>query len=172
MTLSYASSLDDVVEPSVRLYLRGKTSAKNRLRSALIWAVAFAALAFLGFNSKQNVNLPVICIAAALWGAGLTWLTYKGAVRRRIAKYVATELAGPWPRTTDYEIKDGKLISTTSGVTISFALADLIAVSEDAKYLELTFGSKGLCTIPLRAFADTDEKNAFRSAVGHPPLTA
>lgn len=172
MTLSYDANLDDVAEPSVRLYLRGKTSAQNRLRSALIWAAAFAALAFLGFNSKENVNLPVVCLAAAAWGAGLTLLTYKGAVRRRIVKYVATELKGSWPRATTYEIKDGKVSSASSGVTISFALADLVGVSEDGKYLELSFGAKGLCVIPLHAFEDSDHKAAFLAALGRDPSAA
>lgn len=172
MKFAYESTLDDVVEPSVRLYLRSKTSATNRWRSALIWAFAFAAFAFIGFRYKTDVNIAVICLAAAAWGAGLVLLTYKSSIRRRIAKYVAREMSGPWPRTTSYEINDGQVISTTSGVTISFNLADLTAVTEDARHLELTFGSKGLCTIPLRAFPSIGEKTAFLAAVGRSPATS
>ncbi len=161
MTLSYDSTLDDVVEPSVRLYQRGRTYKNQRWTGAAIWGAAFAVFAAIGFRSKPDINLPLICLAAAAWGAGLTLLTYKGTVRRRITKYVRTELKGDWPRTTDYTIADGKIVTTTSGVSVSFQLSDLTGVTEDGKYLELNFAPKGLCTIPLRAFHDTDHKAAF-----------
>lgn len=169
MKFTYESTLDDVVEPSVRLFVRSKTYATHRWRGAAIWGVAFAVFAAIGFRSKPDINLPLICVAAAAWGAGLTLLTYKGSVRRRIAKYVKTELPGGWPRITDYEITDDKLTGTTSGVSLTFNLADLTAVTEDAKFLELTFGTKGLCTIPLRAFSSAEEKAAFLAAIHHPP---
>jgi len=162
MTFSYDSTLDDVSEVSVRLFLRSKTYATNRWRGAALCAAMFAAFAFLGFNAKENINLPAVCAAAAVWGAGLFLLTYKGSIRRRIKKYIATELKGPWPRPVVYEIKDGKLLSTTSGTTITFALSDLSSVTEDSRYLELTFDSaNGIAVIPLRAFDDTYHKAAF-----------
>lgn len=167
MPLTYEATLADVAEPSVRLFLRGKTYATNRWRGALLCAAMFAALAFLGFNARENINLPLVCFAAA-WGAGLFLLAYKSAVRRRIINYVATELKGSWPRTTHIEIKDARLIRTTAGSPASFPLTGLTSVTEDAKYLELVFGPKNLCLIPLRAFDSTDEKHAFRALLGHP----
>lgn len=173
MKLSYESTLDDLVEPSLRLYLRSKTYATTRWRGAAFCAAAFGIFAFLGFNAKENVNLPVICTAAAAWGAGLFLLTYKGTVRRRIKNYLANELkGGPWPRPADYEIKDGQLIGTGSGVNTRFALADFTGATEDGGRLELAFlnsatGNQGLCVIPLRAFESTDEKNSFLAAL-HP----
>lgn len=165
--ISYESTLADVVEPSVRLYQRGRTYTTQRWTGVAIWGGAFAVFAAIGFRSKPDINLPLICLAAAAWGAGLTLLTYKGTVRRRITKYVRTELKGDWPRHTDYTVADGKLTSTTSGVSISFQLADLTGVTDDGKYLELNFAPKGLCTIPLRAFDDTEHKAAFLAALGH-----
>jgi len=168
MTLSYDSTLDDVTEASVPLILRSKTYATNRWRGALLCAAIFTAFAFLGFNAKENINLPVVCAAAAAWGAGLFLLTYKGSIRRRIAKYIASEMKGPWPLPTVYETTEGKLTSTTSGARTTYTLADLTAVQEDKRYLQLTFGPKGLCLIPLRAFDDTDHKNTFLATLGRP----
>ncbi|MDF3056014.1 MAG: hypothetical protein K0R17_229 [Rariglobus sp.] len=166
MKLTYEASLDDVIEPGVRLFMRGKTCATNRWRGALLCAAIFAVFAWLGFQSKENVNLPVVCLAAAGWGAGLFLLTYNGTVRRRIRKYATSEMKGPWPATTVIEIDAGKITSTTAGVTSAFELADLSDTAEDSNYLELRFGNKGACVIPLRAFHSSGEKAAFLAATG------
>lgn len=167
MTLSYDSTLDDVTETSVRLYQRGKTYASRRWGGAVLSAVLFAFFGLLGFHSHETVNLPLICFAAAAWGAGLYWLTYNGSVRRRLKKYIVAQLPGAWPRPTRYEIKDGQLRGTTAGAPVSLALSDLAAVREDAGYLVLDFGGpQGLCVIPLRAFASAAEKAEFLAALG------
>ncbi|MEZ0216882.1 MAG: YcxB family protein [Rariglobus sp.] len=169
MKLSYDSTLDDVVETATRSFLRSAAYKTNRWRGAVLCAVVFGVLGFLGFHSSQNINLPAICAIAAAWGAGLYLFGYKTSVRRRIAKYVATEMKGPWPRTTELEITDGKLINTTGGATTTYSLADLTSVNEDPRFIELSFTTKGLCLIPLRAFDDTDEKNAFLTSMEPTP---
>jgi hypothetical protein len=161
MTLAYDSTLDDVAETAFRLYQRGRSYRTNRWIGTALCTVAFAVLAFLGFHSAQNINLPILVIVASAWGAGVFLFGYKRSIRRRIASYIASEMKGPWPQRTVYEIKNGKLTTTTSGVGLTFLLADLTAATEDKHYLQLTFGPKGLCAIPLRAFDDTDHKTAF-----------
>lgn len=154
-------TLDDVVETAFRLYQRNGSYRTNLWLGTILCTVAFAGLAFLGFHSARNINLPVLLIVAAAWGAGIYLFGYKSSVRRRIQRYITTEMKGPWPRPTVYEITGGKLTGTTSGVGVTFLLADLTAVTEDARYLQLTFGPKGICLIPLRAFADHDHKTNF-----------
>lgn len=172
MKLSYESRLDDIVEPAVRLFLRSKTYQTNKWRGTLLCAVVFAVFAFLGFHARDAISIVWICMAAAAWGAGIYLLTYKGTVRRRIEKYVARQTEGKLPETTLYEVTSEKLNYTTLGVGITFPLADLIVIVEDAEYLELSFGEKGICVIPLRAFSTPDEKAAFLSAVrGVPALS-
>jgi hypothetical protein len=168
MTLTYDSTLDDVVETATRSFLRSAAYKTNRWRGAVLCAVVFGVLGFLGFHSAQNINLPVVCAVAAAWGAGLYLFGYKTSVRRRIAKYVATEMKGPWPRSTSLEITGGKLISVTAGASTTYPLADLTSVSEDTRFIELSFTTKGLCLVPLRAFDDIGEKTRFLSAIGHP----
>jgi pimeloyl-ACP methyl ester carboxylesterase len=132
-------------------------------------AGAFGVFALLGFNAKPSVNLPLICFAAAAWGAGLFLLVYKDSVRRRITRYVASELKGPWPRLYRWEIKARQLICTSAGLTYTYNLADLTGVHEDGRWLELSFGERTSCVLPLRAFADTEEKARFLATVGQPP---
>lgn len=165
MTLHYESTLDDVVEAAFRRFLRGKAYTTTRWRGAVFCALAFAALAFLGFNAKEAVNLPVVCFAAAAWGAGLFLLVYKSSVRRRIKTYLAGELKGEWPRPAAFEIKDGQLIGTGAAASPAFALADFTGSVENSRWLELRFGEKEACVIPLRAFASPEEKSAFLSAL-------
>jgi len=170
MKLTYETTLAEVSEAPVRLFLMGKTYATNRWRGALICAGAFGFFALLGFNAKTNVNLPVICVAAAAWGGGIFLLAYKGMVRRRIIGYVASELKGTWPRRTDYAVNGTQLICTSAGQTFIYRLAELAGVHDDGRWLELSFGERGLCVIPLRAFADTDEKSRFLAAMGEPSI--
>ncbi|MFA6959576.1 MAG: hypothetical protein WC205_02360 [Opitutaceae bacterium] len=167
MKFTYEAKLLDVVEPSFRLFKRTPAYAANRWRGAVICAVAFALFAFLGFHSKENINLLVICLGAGAWGGGLYLLTYRSTVRRRITKFVSAELKGSWPRTIRYELKNEKLTSKMNETVQTFALAKLTGVTEDKKFIELSFGTKSPCVIPLRAFESTDEKTAFRSAIGH-----
>ena len=169
MKLTYDSTLDDVVETATRSFLRSASYKTNRWRGAVLCSVAFGILGFLGFHSAQNIKLPVICAVAAAWGAGLYLFGYKTTIRRRIAKYVVTEMKGPWPRTTVIEITGGKLVSLTAGASTTYPLADLTSVTEDANFIELSFTTKGICLVPLHAFADTDEKNAFRAAIESTP---
>lgn len=165
MKISYEAGLADYAEPSVRLYLRSQACATQRWRGAVLCAGVFGGFAFLGFHAKETVNIFGVCAAAGVWGAGLFILTYTGAVRRRIANYIAGETKGPWPRTTAYEVDQSRLISTCAGATRSFNLSDFAGIREDSKRLELNFGAKGLCVIPLRAFDSTDEKAAFLNAL-------
>ncbi|CAM2858852.1 hypothetical protein [Rariglobus hedericola] len=171
MTLTYEATLADFAEPSVRLFQRGPAYASNRWKGAVVCATVFAVFAFLGFNSKENVNIAVICLAASAWGAGLFMLTYKSTVRGRVIKYIATQTPGSWPRTTEIEIVDNKLNSTTSGATHSFQLSDLGDVTEDSKRLELSFGNRGLFVIPLSAFESTEEKEAFLNELPRPSVS-
>ena len=165
MKLSYDSTLDDVVETSTRTFLRSPAYATNRWRGAVLCAAGFAVFGFLGFKDKDTINLPVVCIAAAAWGAGLYLLAYKSALRRRIASYAAGELTGEWPRATQCVVENGQLVTTTFGTSTAYTLAELSHVTEDAKVLELHFGPKSTCMIPLRAFESAEEKAEFLAAL-------
>ena len=165
MKLIYDSTLDDVVETATRTFMRTPAYATNRWRGALLCAAGFAVFGFLGFKDKDTVNLPVVCIAAAAWGAGLFLLIYKSAVRRRIASYAAGELTGEWPRATHCVIENGQLVTTTFGTRTAYELAELSRVNEDTKVLELSFGPLPTCTIPLRAFDCAEEKAEFLAAI-------
>ena len=169
MNFTYEPPLAEAAEAPLRLFLRGRTYATQRTRGAWICAGAFGFFALLGFNAKPNVNLPLICFAAAAWGAGLFLLVYKDSVRRRITRYVASELKGPWPRPTLWEINARQLICTSAGLTYTYNFADLTGVHEDGRWLELSFGERTPCVLPLRAFADTEEKARFLAAVDQPP---
>ncbi len=169
MKITYETTLAEATEAPLRLYLSGTTYATHRWQGAAICAGAFGFFALLGFNAKPNVNLPLLCFAAAAWGAGLFLLVYKNSVRRRITRYVSSELKGPWPRPTHYEINALQLICTSAGLTYTYRLADLSGVHEDGRWLALSFGERAPCVLPLRAFADTDEKARFLAAVGQPP---
>jgi len=165
MKLIYDSTLDDVVETATRTFMRSPAYATNRWRGAVLCAAGFAVFGFLGFKDKNTVNLPVVCIAAAAWGAGLYLLAYKSAVRRRISSYVAGELTGEWPRATHCVVENGQLVTTTFGTSTTYALAELSRVVEDAKVVELSFGPASTCTIPKRAFDSAEEKAEFLAAI-------
>lgn len=165
MKLSYESRLEDISESAIRLFLRGKSYTTQRWRGAVLCAAVFAVFAFLGFHAREVINVVWICVAAAAWGAGLFLLTYRSTVRKRIATYVARETEGKLPHTTTVELHDGKIISSGAGTSRTFPLSDLRSASEDARYIELLFGERDLCLIPLRAFSTEEETTAFLAAV-------
>jgi hypothetical protein len=171
MKITYETTLAEAAEAPLRFFLRGKTYTTNRWRGTLICAGAFGFFGLLGFNAKPNVNLPVICVAAAAWGAGIFLLAYKSMVRRRITTYVASELKGTWPRRTDYTVNGAQLICTGAGQTFTYRRAELTEVHDDGRWLELSFVERGLCVIPLRAFADTNEKVRFLTVLGEPSVS-
>jgi hypothetical protein len=43
-----------------------------------------------------------------------------------------------------------------------------VTFDDDGRWLELEFDERGLCVIPLRAFADTEEKSRFLAVLGEP----
>jgi hypothetical protein len=82
-----------------------------------------------------------------------------------LRKYVEREHGPSIPALTTYFL-DGDVIRCDSlGVSISFRVDDLMEIVEDAETLELSFGSKGLCVIPMRAFKTSEEKTAFLTTI-------
>lgn len=165
MTLRFDSTPDDIAEHAIRHFVRGKTYAANRWRGAALCGLVFAVFGFLGFHSKQTVNLAVVCAAAASWGAGVFLLAYKGVVRGRIRKFVTKELAQKPARSGTLEIRDGRLVGAGAFAAVTFPLADLVSVTDDGKWLELFFGEQRLCLIPARAFESSADKDAFIAAL-------
>ena len=105
------------------------------------------------------------CIAAAIVGAGVGYGLYPSTIRKRLRKYVEREYGSSMPARTTYSL-DGQTIRCDSlGVSISYHLDDLKEVVEDVEALELSFGAKGLCLIPVRAYKTSEEKNAFLSTI-------
>lgn len=80
-------------------------------------------------------------------------------------KFVAAETKGRSSFPTAFFIEDGTLRCDTDGLTSIRPLSELQSVSEDQGYLEMYFGDKGLCSIPLRAFSSEAQKAEFVSAL-------
>lgn len=165
MTVRFDSSPDDIAEHAVRHFVRGKTYATNRWRGAILCGLVFAVFGFLGFHSKETVNLAVVCGAAAAWGGGVFLLAYKGVVRGRIRTFVTKELAGKPQRSSSLEIGNGRLSSAGPCMAGAFLLNQLVSVADDGKWIELFFGGQHVCLIPSRSFESTSEKEAFISAL-------
>lgn len=165
MTVRFESTPDDIAEHAVRHFVRGKTYAANRWRGALLCALVFAVFGLLGFHSKENVQLPVVCAAAAAWGAGVFLLAYKGLVRGRIRKFVTKELSGKPARYGSLEIQNGRLTGAGTCASINHPLSELVAVNDDGRWLELSFGARQVCLVPVRAFESPADKELFIAAL-------
>lgn len=169
MQFTYEATLEDVAEAPVRLYFRSKATRAGKWRGVIICAIVFAVFGFLGFHSKETVSLPAVCVAAALWGAGIYLLSFKSVMRGRIRKFVAKELSGKLPFTAACQVADGTLLRAGAGLVNTFELAELQAVNEDARWIELAFTDNRLCVIPQRAFESEEQKTEFLVAVGRGP---
>jgi hypothetical protein len=165
MTLTYEPTLEDLSEPSIRFYLRSGTAASSRWKSAAISGFLSAVLAYALVQARR----PDLAVKAAFTAGALTamlnGLLFLPGVRRRIRKYVSKQVSALMPLKTTYNIHNDSLHCETAGVTTTFSLSDLSEISEDEKRLEIAFGPKGLCVLPLRAFRSPAEKEAFIAAI-------
>ena len=161
MTLIYQATLDDIAEPAIRHFLRSKTARRNRVRSTIFGAILMTvAFVFIFRNRPQDFNV-IAGFVGAIIGAVINFWTYIPTVKKRIRKHIEIDSGHRIPNETKYVVEPGLLRCESLGVKIEFALADLKEVSEDASWLELSFGEAGVCTIPLRAFTNNLSKGTF-----------
>ena len=165
MTLSYDAGLNDVVEPAVRQFLRSDTSKRNLRISTLRGAILLGlATAFL-FRHNLPVQMLLAGVCGAIAGGLLNYFAYKPTVIRRVRRHLEKETAGRLPAKTIFTISDGKIQCECLDVSVAFRATDLLAISEDDQRIELSFGNKGLCTIPLRVFPSLKKREEFIEAI-------
>lgn len=165
MILAYDAQLDDLAEPAIRHFLRTQTARRTRILTSIRGAFILGAAFFLFFHNHSPAHAAIAIVLGALTGGLLNYYTYPVGLRRRVRKHFETETRGRLPARTVYTIQNGNLACEILGVTTSFALVDLVAVSEDGQRLELSFGEKGLCLVPLRAFGSEEQKSAWIAAL-------
>jgi hypothetical protein len=161
MSLSYHSQSRDFVEVSARHFFRTKSARQIKIRNT-ITSGAFAVFFtyFLIQRDPSLIRLAISLIVALIGGMTLGYFTFESDARSRLLKYARTEFGEECPLTT-YTIQEGYLNYSGRGTDVIFNLADLVSVSEDHEWLEIDFGSRGLCIIPLRAFSDNEHKHQF-----------
>ena len=161
MTLSYNADLDDVAEPVLRHFFRSQSARHAQLKSTIYGALFMGAAGCFVARRWEPTTIVIAGLIGALAGAVLNYFTYKPTATRRIRKHMKRETEGRLPAQTIFSFEQDRIKCECLGVVVSFSLADLESVTEDDKRLELHFGSKGLCTIPLRAFSSDIEKSNF-----------
>ena len=161
MTLSYQATIEDVTEPSLRVFFRSRSARDNQIKSTIIGAVFMAAAGCYIARRWEPTTLIIAGLVGAIAGALLNYFTYKPTATRRIRKYMKRETEGRIPAQTTYSLKEDRIECECLDVIVSFSLADLESVTEDSERIELYFGNKGLCTIPIRAFSSDVEKSKF-----------
>lgn len=170
MKITYEPTLDDMVEPQLRVYFRSKSYQKNRWTTAISGSLIMTA-AFWIFLRPQSIRTILLTLFLGVATGLVTYLlTFKDGVKKRIRKYVERENKGLPACLSEYTVTEGKIVYTGRNVSISFSLSDLLSITEDAERLELFFGAdKGLCVIPLRAFQSPEEKSLFLSSLKPSP---
>lgn len=166
MRLEYEATLDDVSEPMIRHYLRGRNYARQRFREPMWGGIAAMIGCYLiSVVSKPLADIWWIYPLVFLLGYAVVRIPLQATVSRRIRSYVRREMGNSLPAKTSFEVSDNHLYCESMKSDISFRLADLSESSEDGERLELVFGETGVCTIPLRAFRDAEEKEEFLEKV-------
>lgn len=161
MKLSYEADVDDFAEPTIRFYLRSKSARKSRLKSALIGAVILAATSVFIVRGSNQTTVIVAGLIGVGIGAWTNYYFFPSTVSKRIQKFIKNEHGDRLPTETTFTVGADDLENESFGIKVTFPLSQLTAITEDEQRLELAFGDKGLCTIPLRVFADPEAKAAF-----------
>ena len=164
MQLEYETNLADVAEVHVRFFQRSKTFKKSRVKSSLVCSLyALGGMYLASRNSDHEIDCLAFFLAAF---AGIfVFCISKRTSRRRIFKCIKREHGDLLPCTTKYTLDDQRLTCESFGVDLSFSLDDLEEVVEQKEDIEISFGSRGLCVVPNRAFDSESHKSAFLSAV-------
>ncbi len=162
MTISYHSLPEDVAEAGTRFFLRSEMARRIKRRNMFFGAItAIIVSYFLFLHDNPTVfRAAFVVTASIIGGIALNHFTFESGVRSRLLKHARLELGDEKPLTT-YTIQEGRLTCNSRGVDIGFNLSDLLSVGEVGGRLELSFGSRGLCVIPLTAFKTTESKEQF-----------
>ncbi len=107
------------------------------------------------------VVIAIGCFVAATVGFVIAFCVYPSSTRKRIKKYVEREHGHALPALTRYTVAEDTIQCECLRTTITFRLDDLKEISEDSEVVEVSFGSKGLRVISLRAVQTPDEKMTF-----------
>ena len=165
MQLVYDTTLSDIAEAHTRFAVRSRTFKQSRLYYSLGIALG-PPLFLLLFSRDTNTTaewagaVVVSCLLAILF-----FVSRKTLISRRLHKYCKQEVGDVLPYTTHYSVDDRALSCTGRDVDITFTLETLEDIADDGRYLEISFGTRGLCAIPLRAFESDTHKEEFVSAI-------
>ncbi len=166
MKLEYESTLPELAEPHIRLFLRSDTFRKQRLNSSLVSGIVLIAFLYLTYSGPHSgIVLALSIIPFGFLIAAITYWAYKHIVAHRILKYVEREIADEIPAMASYAVESSQLVCRSAGVEITFSLDDIDQVNEENGYVELSFGKRGLCTIPSRVFDSDSHKSEFLSKI-------
>jgi hypothetical protein len=170
MKISYESTLDDMVEPQLRLYFRSKTYQRSKWTTAITGPLVTIVVFWVFFRPQSTRAILFTVLGGLALGLITNVLTFKDGIKKRIRKYVAREMKDKPPCISEYTVTEDKIVYTARNVTIGFLLSDLVSITEDPERMELFFGAdKGLCVIPLRAFQSPEEKSLFLASLKPSP---
>jgi hypothetical protein len=161
MNFQYEAKLDDIAEVHIRQYIRSSTYRRNRY-SWMLWASVGSAGILLFIQHYIDPDFPTWLLLLFVLVSGIgCYFIYPDSVRKQIRKYLQRQLHKELPFTTTYNITEKKVVCNSLNVDVSFEIKDLVEIVEDKDRIELSFGPKGLCVIPKRAFATQNEINHF-----------
>ncbi len=164
MLLEYEATLHDFAEVHIRLFLRSSTFKKQRVYYALGSAITLLALLFFSRNVDTPTEWSIAIFFAAIL-ATVLFMARKMMVSHSILKYVENEAGDDFPNSIRYTVSEQTLTCNSRDVDITFSLDSLENVVEDDDYLEISFGKRGLCVVPIRAFESDSQKSDFLSAI-------
>jgi hypothetical protein len=161
MEIKYLSSLEEFAEPHVRQFFRSKNYHRNRLLESFGMSIGVAGgLVFFVYIATKTI-IPVILLSPALALAAYHYYRFPSIIRKRIANHIKRDFGKNFECETSYTIKKNKIIIKSLETEIRLPLENLCEVKQDEFYLELWFGQKGICVIPLRVFNTDLELDEF-----------
>jgi len=165
MLLEYEATLSDLAEAHTRLFLRSATFRKQRVYFSLGSAITFIALLLFFSQNVDSSREWVGAIVTAVILAIACFLARKRMVSHSIFKYIEREYGDALPFKIQFTVGKQHLACRSRDVDITFSLDNLENVIEDDEYVEISFGNRGLCIVPLRAFESDSHKSNFLSVI-------
>jgi hypothetical protein len=159
MKIEYKSTIDDAVEPHMRLALSSRIVRKWMLYG-LIW-VPVIFFGFLFFLPDRAI-VRIICGSGASLVFIIFWLMrYKKHYANRIRKYVVEQSGTDKSIKCEYELTNEYLIFRKMGAETRFNWDIVKELKENVHDIEIRMEPSGIAIIPHRIFKDQIQREEW-----------
>jgi len=160
MIVRFDTTIDDVVDVSMRSWANSKTMRLWRWQGAAVTGLMFAVPAYFLLGETARARLVITCAAALIGIAFYLW-TYRENFRKRTQKLCREQIGTEAPFTVTVELLDEGISFSQMGARVIYEWSRIDRVEESADALYF-FSRENMCSaVRKRGFESIAIKDEF-----------